>query len=91
MATSAMEQTREPLWTTKEVATFLHVHERTVERLALPRVRIPTGEQKCIVRFDPADVRRLKAEWTKAAPIVAQTRKPGPRQRAKAKRRKGDA
>lgn len=76
------------LWTTKDVAAFLNVNERTVERLAIPRIRIPTGAQKSLVRFDPSDVRRLKDEWTKTVPIRPARPKANPKQRARAKRRK---
>lgn len=86
MATAALEQT-EGLWTTKDVAAFLNVNERTVERLAIPRVRIPTGGTKALVRFDPVDVRRLKAEWTKVVPLRPAKPKANPKQRARAKRR----
>lgn len=86
MAASAMP---ENLWTTKDVAAFLNVNERTVERLSIPRIRIPTGERKSLVRFDPADVRRLKEEWTKVVPGRPSPRKPTKRQRELAKKRKG--
>lgn len=81
MSPSATERGTETLWTTRDVAAFLNVHERTVERLSIPRIRIPTGERKSLVRFDPADVRRLKESWTKQVPGRPAPRKPTAKQR----------
>jgi hypothetical protein len=49
--------TDEPLWTKKDVAKFLAVNVRTVERMAIPRVPLPGTGRKPIVRYDPAQVR----------------------------------
>lgn len=47
----------ESLWTKHDVAAFLGVTVRTVESMAIPRVRMPATGRKPIVRFDPDEVR----------------------------------
>lgn len=53
--------TDEQLWTKRQVAAFLGVSIRTVERMPLRRVPIPpTGRgtgKKPIVRYEPATIR----------------------------------
>jgi hypothetical protein len=43
----------EPLWTRTEVAAYLGLSERSVERLDVPRVRLGAA-----VRWDPETVKR---------------------------------
>lgn len=53
-----MEATTDtPLWTKREVAAYLGVGVRTVERLRIPRVAMPARGSKPIVRYDPAEVK----------------------------------
>lgn len=47
----------ERLWTKKEVAEYLGVTTRSVERLGVPRVAMPARGVRPIVRYDPAEVK----------------------------------
>jgi hypothetical protein len=47
----------ERLWTKKEVAEYLGVTTRSVERFSIPRVAMPARGKKPIVRYDPAEVK----------------------------------
>lgn len=47
----------ERLWTKKEVAEYLGVTTRSVERLGVPRVAMPARGRRPIVRYDPAEVK----------------------------------
>lgn len=48
----------ESLWSKRELAEFLGVSVRAVERMAIPRVALRTiGSKKPIVRYDPEQVR----------------------------------
>lgn len=49
--------TDEPLWRKKDVAAYLGVNVRTVERMPIPRVAMPVTGRRPIVRFDPVQVR----------------------------------
>lgn len=55
----------ERLWSKKEVAEFLgNVSTRTVERLDIPRVNLPSarGKKRPIVLYDPAEVKAWVAK-----------------------------
>lgn len=52
-----MAEPREPLWTKRELAEYLGVAVRAVERMPIPRVTLPGRGRKPIVRYDPAQVR----------------------------------
>jgi hypothetical protein len=52
----------ERLWTKREVADYLGVNVRTVERLRIPRVSIQVTGKRPVVRFDPQQV----FEWVDA-------------------------
>ena len=52
----------EPLWTKRDVAEYLGLNVRTVERLRIPRVSMQITGKRPVVRFDPAQVR----EWVNA-------------------------
>jgi hypothetical protein len=52
-----MAEPREPLWTKRELADYLGVTVRAVERMPIPRVTLPGRGRKPIVRYDPAQVR----------------------------------
>lgn len=57
----------ERLWTKADVARYLHVNVRTVERLAIPRVHLPATGRRPIVRFRPEQVRAwAEAKSTRA-------------------------
>lgn len=45
------------LWSKTEVARFLGVSYRTVERMVIPRLRIPGAGSRPLVRYDPLQVR----------------------------------
>lgn len=47
----------ERLWTKRELAEYLGITVRSVERMAVPRITLPGTGRKPIVRFDPAQVR----------------------------------
>lgn len=47
----------ERLWTKREVAEYLCVTTRSVERLGIPRVAMPARGARPIVRYDPAEVK----------------------------------
>lgn len=47
----------ERLWTKAEVAEYLGVTTRTVERLRIPRVQLPGTKRRPIVRFRPDQVK----------------------------------
>lgn len=47
----------ERLWTKADVAEYLGVNKRTVERLAIPRIPIPVTGKRPIVRYDPVQVK----------------------------------
>ncbi len=47
----------ESLWTKRELAEYLGVTVRAVERMPVPRVTLPGRGKKPIVRYDPAQVR----------------------------------
>ena len=56
----------EKLWTKRDVAALLNVDVRTVEGMAIPRVRLPATGKKPIVRFDPVQVRAwIEAQKTR--------------------------
>lgn len=52
----------ETLWTKKDVAKYLGLNVRTVERLAIPRVPITITGKRPVVRYDPEQV----AAWVDA-------------------------
>ena len=61
---------REALWTTRQVAEYLHVSTRQVYELAkrgqLPAVRMPSARgQTGVLRFRPEDVEAW-VEWCRA-------------------------
>jgi hypothetical protein len=45
------------LWTKRELAAFLGVGVRTLQRMAVPRVQLPTTGRRPIVRYDPEQVK----------------------------------
>lgn len=47
----------ESLWTKRELADFLGLTVRAVERMPVPRVELPGRGKKPIVRYDPVQVR----------------------------------
>lgn len=47
----------ESLWTKRQVAEYLNINVRSVERLRIPRVAMPMTGKRPVVRFDPVDVR----------------------------------
>ena len=48
----------ESLWTKRDIARYLQVDVRTVERMAIPRIPIVLVDgQRPIVRYDPVQVR----------------------------------
>lgn len=52
----------ERLWTKRDVAEYLGVNVRTVERMAIPRVSMRITGRRPVVRYDPAQVK----EWVDA-------------------------
>lgn len=60
------------LWTKRDVAAYLGVNVRSVERLNIPRVPITVTGKRPVVRFDPVQV----AEWVEAR-RTKKTRKAG--------------
>lgn len=52
----------ERLWTKREVAEYLSVTTRSVERLGIPRVAMPARGARPIVRYDPAEVKAWVAK-----------------------------
>lgn len=67
----------EGLWTKKDVAAFLKVDVRTVERLGLPRVPIEVAPGKRpMVRYDPAEVREWVERRKAASRRTAVTSRP---------------
>jgi hypothetical protein len=65
--------TDEPLWTKRDVAAFLQINVRSVERLRLPRVSLPITGKRPTVRYAPADVRA----WVDAQSSARKGRKAG--------------
>jgi hypothetical protein len=59
---AAAERGQLRLWTKRDVADYLGVNVRTVERLSIPRVPITVTGRRPIVRFDPKQV----MEWVDA-------------------------
>lgn len=56
-AANAPESTEGGLWTKHDVAAFLNVDVRSVERMPIPRVHLPGSGRRPIVRFDPEQVK----------------------------------
>lgn len=62
------------LWSKRDVAEYLAVDVRTVERLAIPRVTITgTGRQRPMVRYYPDQVKA----WVDARASRPKTRRAG--------------
>jgi hypothetical protein len=49
--------TDEKLWTKRDVAEYLGVNVRTVERMPIPRIPILITGKRPIVRYDPIQVK----------------------------------
>jgi hypothetical protein len=47
----------ERLWTKRDVADYLGVNVRTVERMPIPRIPIMVTGKRPVVRYDPAQVK----------------------------------
>lgn len=47
----------EALWTKRELADYLGVALRALDRMPVPRVELPGRGKKPIVRYDPVQVR----------------------------------
>lgn len=47
----------ERLWSKRELAEYLGVHVRTVDRMGIPRIPITITGQRPLVRYDPAQVK----------------------------------
>lgn len=47
----------ERFWSKRELAEYLGVTVRAVERMSIPRVTLPGRGTRPIVRYDPAQVR----------------------------------
>jgi len=68
----------ESLWTKRELAAYLGVTVRAVERMPIPRVALPGRGKKPIVRYDPAQVRAwVDAMRSRPFPITTAARKVG--------------
>ena len=58
----------ERLWSKRDVAAYLGLNVRTVERLPIPRVPILVTGKRPVVRYDPVQVRAwVDARRTKKA------------------------
>jgi hypothetical protein len=47
----------ERLWTKRDVAAYLGINVRSVERMPIPRIPIMITGKRPVVRFDPAQVK----------------------------------
>lgn len=61
------------LWCKRDVATYLNVNVRTVERLAIPRVTITGTGSRPMVRYYPDQVKA----WVDARATRPKTRRAG--------------
>lgn len=51
------QTTDDNLWTKRDVARYLGLNVRTIERLAIPRVPIMVTGKRPVVRYDPVQVK----------------------------------
>lgn len=47
----------EKLWTKRDVAEYLGLNVRTVERMPIPRIPIVVAGKRPVVRYDPVQVK----------------------------------
>lgn len=68
MSAAVQGSEAERLWTKRDVAAYLGLNVRSVERLPIPRVPILVTGRRPVVRYDPAQVRAwIDARRTKKA------------------------